>query len=81
MNKRHIADKEFARAASVCPNVFSVSIDKPCKECGKVIMIPADSGVCMICAGAVADNKEITRLREEITRLRKQYVNGSDLTR
>ena len=49
MNKRHIADKEFARAASVCPNVFSVSIDKPCKECGKVIMIPADSGVCMIC--------------------------------
>ena len=25
--------------------------------------------------------KEITKLREEITRLRKQYVIGSDLTR
>jgi len=76
MNKRHIADAKIAAAKAVCPNVFSVTLDKPCKECGRVMMIPADSGVCMICAG-----KEITRLREEITRLRKQYVIGSDLTR
>ncbi len=48
-NKRHIADKEFKRAASVCPNVFKVSVDKPCRKCGKVMMIPEKSGICIPC--------------------------------
>ena len=31
------------------PNVFKVSLDKPCRKCGKVMMIPVDKGICIPC--------------------------------
>lgn len=48
-DKRHIADAEMARAASICPNVIKVTIDKPCHKCGRVMMIPA-GGICIPCS-------------------------------
>jgi hypothetical protein len=31
-------------------NVFKVTLKKPCRKCGKVLMIPAKTGICIPCS-------------------------------
>jgi hypothetical protein len=45
------------KTKTVDPHRFDVTVDVPCIKCGKLMMIFADTGICMPCEHKKNQNK------------------------